>query len=56
MLSFSRGKIRIVNNEIEWKAILDITYDVTRKQLSRKKAFHHMLANTLDIGGEYQVL
>ena len=43
------------NDETEWKTIVDITYEVTRKQLARGYQFLHTLARTLDVGGEFQV-
>lgn len=43
------------NNNTDWKRIVDITYEVTEKQLARGRQFQHTLAKTLDVGGEYNV-
>ena len=42
-------------DDTEWDKIVGITYEVTQKQLARGYAFQHTLANTLEVGGVYQV-
>ena len=42
-------------DDTEWDTIVEITYEVTKNQLARGKGFQQILANTLEVGGEYQV-
>ena len=42
-------------DDTEWDSIVEITYEVTRNQLARGYYFQQILANTLEVGGEYQV-